>query len=665
MKKPAAAILFLTLIAICFPASADSQVMGPAGAGSVSPIECPISVPESIVVDCLVLTVPENYAEPEAAKVRLPFIILRSPAADRAPDPLFFTAGGPGYSSLSSVWAYASSPLLAERDVIVFEQRGNRFAEPALVCDDVYIWDEKPGQTPCLDAIRDKGIDLSQYNTGNIVRDIIALRQALGYEHWNLEGGSFSSSLVLLLMEADPEAVRSASLSSVAPPHETAFAHEAEHPLWAIQQMFADCAADTDCAAAFPDLETRFYDLIRELNASPLELELWNSATSDFYVMEMDGALFLDWVVIDKLYHPAYPPFPTATLPLLIDQASRGNMDALASAAQMYWNNTVESSQWAIGLLLAVNCQQALPAAGDSRVASDLAASEKLGGFRRFAAQRAICAAWDLPPLPPAATEAISSEIPTLVLAGSYDGITPPSWSKATAARLPNSTYVEFPGQGHNVLTNNPCAESLRAEFLRDPWAELDLSCGDKEPGPSFTLPEDVFIAPGLAGNGYDLSLGGDLGRPWIETLTLISILGLLLMLLILIVTGLWRLARRRDKEGPADRSALVAFLLSLVIIASLMAVPWLVSQINQEYFDPGLFLYTLGPSRDFGPAVVLAWLAPLAGLLILALAALTVWAWVARRWTLDQRIVTSLLILFSLTFVMLAVRWGLFTMLV
>lgn len=665
MKKSVAAILFLTLIALCFPAWATAQVTGPAGVGSVSPIECPISVPESIVVDCLVLTVPENYAEPEAAKVRLPFIILRSPAADPAPDPLFYTAGGPGHSSLDSVWGYVNSPVLAKRDVIVFEQRGNRFAEPALVCDDVYVWDEKPGQTPCLDAFRGQGIDISQYNTANIVRDIIALRQALGYKRWNLEGGSFSASLMLLLMEADAEAVRSASLSSVAPPHETAFAHDAEHPLWAFQQMFADCAADAGCAAAFPDLETRFYALIQELNASPVELELWNSATSEFYIMEMDGALFLDWVVIDKLYHPAYPPFPTATLPLLIDQASRGNVAALESAAQLYWSNTIEGGHWAVGLLLAVNCQQALPSAGVGGLASNLAASEKLDGFRRFAAQRAICAAWDLPALPPAASKAISSDIPTLVLAGSYDGITSPSWSKATADRLPNSTYVEFPGQGHNVFTNNPCAESLRAEFLRDPWAELELSCVDKEPGPSFTLPEDVFIAPGLAGSGYDLSLGGDLGRPWIETLTLISVLGMALILLVLIASGLWRLARRRGKEEPVDRSALVAYLLSLLIIAILITIPSLVSQINQEYFDSGLLVYALGPSRDFGPAALLAWLAPLAGLLILALAALTVWAWLVRRWTPGQRIVTSLLILFSVTFVMLALRWGLFTMLI
>lgn len=664
MKNLAAAILLLLLIGLIFPESASAQVKPPTDTGLISPTDCYIPVPDSIVVECMVLTVPENYAKPEAAKIHLPFIILRSLADDPAPDPLFFTAGGPGYSSLRSVWAYARSPVVAERDVIVFEQRGNRFAEPALVCDDVYIWDEKPDQTPCLDSFRHSGIDLSQYNTDNIVRDIIVLRRALGYKTWNLEGGSFSSSLVLLLMKTDPDAIRSASLSSVAPPHESAFAHEAEHPIWAIQQMFDDCAADAQCAGAFPDLETRFFELISDLNAAPLELELWNSATAEFYTMEMDGALFLDWIVIDKLYQPAYPPYGTASLPLLIDQASRGNKAALSSAAQMYWNNTIEGQQWAVGLLLAVNCQQALPAGGDDRLASDLAASEKLGGFRRYATQRAICAAWDLPALPPAATEAIASEIPTLVLAGSYDPITPPIWSKVTAAQLLNSTYVEFPGQGHNVFTSNPCAERLRAEFLRDPSSDLDLSCVSQEPGPSFTLPDDVFIAPGLAGSGYDLSIGGDLGRPWIETLTIISILGLVLMLLILIVIGVRRVSRRQDTVGPADTSAIIASLLSLATIASLMAIPMLTDQINQTFFEPGLFLYTLGPSRDYGPAVVLAWLSPLVGLLIIALTAFTIWAWLTRSWTLAHRIVTSLVILFSLPFVMVAIRWGLFTML-
>lgn len=77
------------------------------------------------------------------------------------------------------------------------------------------------------------------------------------------------------------------------------------------------------------------------------------------------------------------------------------------------------------------------------------------------------------------------------------------------------------------------------------------------------------------------------------------------------------------------------------------------------------MLLYALGPSRNFGPAVLLAWIAPLAGLLILTLAAITLWAWLARRWPPVFRLLTTLVVLASLTIILLGLRWGLFTMLV
>ena len=63
--------------------------------------------------------------------------------------------------------------------------------------------------------------------------------------------------------------------------------------------------------------------------------------------------------------------------------------------------------------------------------------------------------------------------------------------------------------------------------------------------------------------------------------------------------------------------------------------------------------------------AVLLAWISPLAGAVILTLAAMTIWAWLTHRWQRWFRILTTLTVLCSLVIVMLGVRWGLFTMLV
>ncbi|MDH3295096.1 MAG: alpha/beta fold hydrolase, partial [Acidimicrobiia bacterium] len=340
--------------------------------GTTRTITCPIEVPDEpgIEIECGQLTVPENKDDPDGSKVVLPYIVVGRSDRTPRPDPVVFTAGGPGYSSLSSVWFFANSPILDDRDVIVFEQRGNRFAQPSLVCSSMW-WQEEPGNTPCLDSLRAKGVDLSQYTANILARDLIALRQALGHQQWNLYGGSFSSSLMLLLMEADQAAIRSVILQSVKPPHETAFAHGADVPLQAIEHLLAACAADDGCGAAFPELEEEFTSLVQRLNREPLAVTVTVTGVDETLPVELDGDRFVDWIMIDQLYRPVFGGFGASYLPLLVHRAADGETGVLERAAQTFWSSTVTDPNWAWGLLMTVNCQQDLPAAGD-RPASDL-----------------------------------------------------------------------------------------------------------------------------------------------------------------------------------------------------------------------------------------------------------------------------------------------------
>jgi len=76
------------------------------------------------------------------------------------------------------------------------------------------------------------------------------------------------------------------------------------------------------------------------------------------------------------------------------------------------------------------------------------------------------------------------SQIPTLVFAGTFDPITPPSWSQQVAESLPNSFYVEMPNHGHGMSTS--CPVNIRVAFLIDPLAAPDRSCADQTGAPDF-----------------------------------------------------------------------------------------------------------------------------------------------------------------------------------
>ena len=629
------------------------------------PAECPIAVPDSLEVTCGELVVPENHDEPGARQVRLPYIILRSRNTDPAPDPVVFTAGGPGFSSLDSVWRFAESHLLDDRDVIVFEQRGNRHAEPALMCDRSVWWEERPGHTPCLDRILASGIDITQYTTQNIARDVVALRQSLGYEQWNLYGSSFSTSVMLLVMESDPGGTRSAILQSVKPPNETTFAHEADSPLRAIEQVFTDCAADDDCAASYPNLAGNFHETVERLNEEPIDIQIRGSLDAEPVSITFDGDRLVDWVAIDQLYRPVFGHHDAAYLPLLVDEVHRGNLEPLEITAQGFWTSAIENPNWAWGLMFAINCQQDLPAAGPVRPPADLAASDRLDGFARSGSQRRICEAWDLTPLAPAASHDVESDRPALVLAGSYDPVTPPSWSRGTAEHLPNSTFVEFPGHGHDVNSDNPCAASLEARFVADPAAELDTSCVETAPQPAFILRDDVYRAPGLARSRQEVSLGAPGGVAWVEAVAAIGAFGSLLLIPVLVVLGLvWLLWLRHRSRTSADRTAVLAYTLATLATVATLAVVLLVDQTTEAYATRSELAYALGPSRDLVSARLLAWIGPAAGLVSLALAAVAAWAWLARRWTTGFRLLTTTSALCTLTIIVLGARWDLFTML-
>ena len=68
------------------------------------------------------------------------------------------------------------------------------------------------------------------------------------------------------------------------------------------------------------------------------------------------------------------------------------------------------------------------------------------------------------------------SDVPTLILSGALDPITPPEWSTSAARSLTRSTLVARPGAGH--LDEDDCSLRLIAEFIARATAEgMDVSC--------------------------------------------------------------------------------------------------------------------------------------------------------------------------------------------
>jgi pimeloyl-ACP methyl ester carboxylesterase len=79
------------------------------------------------------------------------------------------------------------------------------------------------------------------------------------------------------------------------------------------------------------------------------------------------------------------------------------------------------------------------------------------------------------------------SDVPTLLMSGSLDGITPPAWAAVAAEGLPKSRSLVIPGVGHDVIRLSECARTIMVGFLNQPSGGYDTSCVDKLTVPPFT----------------------------------------------------------------------------------------------------------------------------------------------------------------------------------
>lgn len=440
--------------------------------------------------ECYNLIVPEQRDNPASPEIAI--AIVRYAGDGNHPTPLVFINGGPGSSTIQIASADLWS-MLARRtgqDVILFDPRGVGASEPALDCpqpsENVYIPAQLMPQERAagwIDAMEvchtnliERGIDLTAYTTAATAADINDLRIAFGYEQIDVLGNSYGTQIALVLLRDFPDAVRAAVLDAVVPLPYNMLSYSLENQRSTMDRLFAACAADAACAAAYPDLETLFYETVVQLNEQPATLQ--NG-------LQVDGAGFAAQVFRIAYYTMLLPQLPT-----LIQAAHDGDLRLFTEFAMPSLNYLENEMSW--GLLYAIWCQEEAPFLSDAEIdvmTDALHPAVRDGLLAIVERDRAICTSWDLPPAPDAINLPVSSDVPALLISGEFDPVTPPAFGAQVAADLPNSTHVIIPSGGHGAGISSNCGFSLIVAFLRDPAAPLDLSCVETTSPLSFTTP--------------------------------------------------------------------------------------------------------------------------------------------------------------------------------
>ncbi len=459
---------------------------GPVEAVEVKPHPCRVPGYDQEVL-CATYPVWENRETKQGRKIGLKIVILPALGPDKQKDPVFELAGGPGQAITPGAgWLAQSSKLRQKRDIVLIDQRGTGRSNPlhCSVYGEPVDYRLAAGELFTVEAVRkcraelEKVADLSQYTTAAFADDLDEVRRWLGYERINLKGGSYGTDLAQVYWRRHEKTVRSVVLSGVANPKSFNPLGHAAAGQRALDLLVAECAAQPECRAAFPDTKAEL-QTVKERIEKGVTVTVINTRTGERQEVRPSWGLVAEGIRF-LLYGPV-----AGGLPLQIRKAAQGDLAPLVQMAIERRLGIMEGLDW--GLTFSVTCAEDLPFITEEMV-REKTAGTYLGDYR-VRQQKAACAVWPRGKATEDDHELVRSDLPALLVSGERDPVTPPESAEEASRYMANRLHVVVKRGSHSGAGD--CVETLIREFVDGPLGQkLDVSCAEKVYGPV------VFMKP-------------------------------------------------------------------------------------------------------------------------------------------------------------------------
>lgn len=446
--------------------------------------DCGFVIPWQATVTCGELRTPKDKGEFSIA-----FAILHDDSPQHRPDPVVYLQGGPGagariHKDGIAQWLAWQNYANVGRDIILIDPRGTGRSRPALNCDDYSVFNRSLMRknmllsdelaqgytvaTHCFLQLKNshQPVAYDLIGTQKNAEDVRALMSLLDYSEWNILGVSYGTRLALEIArqeQAHPQAVqlKSMVLDSVYP------AGYGGVQTWprvldeAMQKFFASCEIHATCDADKKSpllLSDRFIRALKQLQQHPMELT----------VPRWDGEAPITFLVNDHRFLSAsfaaiYDPKDWPNIIAAITAVEQGKTAGLKPIIEPYINNSFNADFNSLAFM-AVDC-------ADNQIRSQQAYDKQVAQFPLWAEytrdqwRYQVCHGLQAEKSQDALTFA-ASELPSLLLAGRLDPITPVQWAEELHELLPQSQLVVRDELAHSILSSDACLlENLQYFF--------------------------------------------------------------------------------------------------------------------------------------------------------------------------------------------------------
>ncbi|RFS15645.1 alpha/beta fold hydrolase [Emticicia sp. C21] len=444
----------------------------------IEPCPCAFKADSSLKTICGYLIVPENRNKPNGKTIKLPYIIAESNNPNKKKDPVLFTGGGPGASSLGFIRSVHNRSLIRDRDFITFEQRGTHFAVPNLNCNDIgealkkaFIYNLPKdsmilvGVKQCRAKLVAQGIDLAGYNTVESAADIEDLRKVLKIDSLNLFGASYSGGLMPTVLKNHPDGIRSLILDSPLPEFVNIDEEELVNFNEALNTVLTKYEADTIAKLPYGKLKDKFKQYFTGITGKDFTIKYLPKDAKDSLTIHYSQGELIGYL-LDVLYDFSR----IKDIPFIVSEMIQGRHQLyIKSFLDGIFRNGGPS-----GMRLSVYCSDKMAFARDVVIKQQYQLYPYMAGAGYYVndVYRSMCDCWKVPPIVDETKMPFYSKVPVLLGGGDTDPATRPIYNDMMHHFMPNSQRVLFKGRSH-CPTMRGDGDSFISQFLNNPYKKV------------------------------------------------------------------------------------------------------------------------------------------------------------------------------------------------
>lgn len=432
----------------------------------------------------------ELHTPAESGAFRLPVVILADETTARRRDAILYLQGGPGagaglHAEGIKSWLSWMRYAALGRDLILIDTRGTGRSSPALVCaeynqtnqqmlrENISLTQELATgfaiARRCFDAAtaRNPALDYRHFSTQQSARDIRALMGLLDYREWNILGVSYGTRLALEISRQEtllPQTnrLKAMVLDSIYP---AGFGGVQTWPQVldeALHKFFTGCDAMPECKRALgvsaDSTALLFMSALARLREAPIELTIrrWDGEAPVNFLLN-------DHRFLSAAFAATYTPHDWLTIASAIHAVAERDSKELKPLIEPFVNRSM-SGDFNSLTFTAVDC-------ADNPVLNE---QDYLDGVNRYPLmQRYTRDQWRYQLCHHLATQNPLQRqrpaVPSLILAGEFDPITPLVWAQSVHAEWGSTQLHISKNVAHSVLGTNACLLQALVYFYDTP----------------------------------------------------------------------------------------------------------------------------------------------------------------------------------------------------